>query len=130
MATVDIKKKLEEDLIIDEANLVGELKKQKDLLLTWSNRLNSVQNELTKTIILLDRIYYEKYKFYKDEFERALKDREIKIYVEGHADIIKLKEKKREFELLRSTIKGGIVALRTKGKTINTLISLQEKEMI
>jgi arginyl-tRNA synthetase len=128
MLNIDIKidEDLNKDLEVDEANLVSEMKKQKDLLYKWGSRLSKIEDSYKKLCLELDVLIKEKYIFYSSEYEKVLTGAEVKIYVNGDANIIDLKNKKRKLETFIDTIKHGIVALKTKGKTINMLIDMQK----
>jgi len=119
---VDIDEQIENDLKIEEANLIGEQRKQKDLLYKWGSRLSKLEDLHKRTSLELDVLIKEKYIFYSTQFERVLSANEVKIYVNGDANIIKLKNKNNKIETMMDTIRHGINALKTKGRTIILLI--------
>lgn len=123
--SIDIDEQINKDLEIDDANLIGELKKQKDLIYKWGSRLSKLEDKYKKTCLQLDVLLKEKYIFYSSQYEKVLSTYEVKIYVTGDAEIIKLKNDKRKLETLTDTIRHGIIALKTRGKTIQMLIEQQ-----
>jgi len=123
--SIVIDDEINKDLVIDDANLIGELKRQKDLIYKWGSYLSKLEDAYKKICLQLDVLIKEKYIFYSSEYEKVLNSNEVKIYVTGDAEIINLKNKKRKLETIIDTIRHGIVAIKTRGKTINLLIDQQ-----
>jgi len=128
--SIDIDEQINKDLEIDEANLVGEARKQKDLLYKWGTRLSKLEDAYKKICLQLDVLNKEKYIFYSTQYEKVLSGPEVKIYVTGDAEVVKLKQTKRKLETLMDTIRHGIFSLKTKGRTISMLIDMQKLNMM
>lgn len=123
--SINIDEQFTKDLEIDEANLIGELRKQKDLLYKWGTRLSKLENAYKKIYLQLDVLIKEKHIFYSSQYEKVLTGQEVKIYVNGDAEIIKVKNNKRKLETMIDTIKHGIGAIKARNKTIIMLIEQQ-----
>lgn len=121
-AISNIEEEVSEDLKIDESNLVGESRKQKDLMYKWASRLAKVSNEWKKTLIEIDVTTRELYSFYSTDYKKALSPAEVKIYVAGDKTLIELRDKKRKLELLSDIIKGAVASVKERGKTISLLV--------
>jgi hypothetical protein len=119
---INIDEEFKKDLEINEENLVGDHKKQKDMMYKWSTRLAKLENEWKKTLINIDLMTKEKHNFYSVNYDKVLSSPEVKIYINGDVDIIKLRNKKRQLETMIDTIKGGISAIKERGRTIQLLI--------
>ncbi len=125
--TQDLEKILEKDKFIDEQNLVGELREQKDLIYKWRSYLEKVSHELKKLRLEFDRLHMEKHRYYSNDFEQTLRPNDVKIYIAGDKDIIKMKNEINQRETLFEFMRMAVEVIKEKGKTIRELISIQDK---
>lgn len=123
-----LEEELESDCNIDITNLSMELKKQSDLIHKWSSRLAKIERKWEDILRLIERQTYEKYKFYSEDFEKTLKNTEIKIYVDGDKSIIDLKNKRDDLKFLINRLKGGLQAIRAKGRSLNQIVTMRERD--
>lgn len=121
---IDIEDEMKQDLEVEESNLLGEKKKQKDLIRKWTVRLAKIENEIKKCIILTDIKVRDLHVFYTTEFDRKLAPGDIKIYINADKDIVELRNRRRKLETMSDVIKGAISSVRERGKTIDTMISM------
>jgi hypothetical protein len=129
-SSIDIDSMINRDLEIDESNLIGELRKQKDILYKWGSKLSKLEDKYKRTCLTLDILIKEKHQFYSTEYERVLSSPEVKIYVAGDAEIIELKNKKRELETMMDTIRHGINAIKVRNRTLLILVEQQRLGMM
>ena len=120
----DVEEEIKEDIEVDESNLLGEKKKQKDLVRKWTVRLAKIENEVKKCIILTDVKVRDLHVFYTTEFDRKLAPGDVKIYINADRDIVELRNRRRKLETMADVVKGAISAVRERGKSIDTMISM------
>jgi hypothetical protein len=129
-AFVDIEEEMKRDLEVDDRNLLGELRRQKDIMYKWTTRLAKVENELKKTIIEIDVLTRDFHVFYTTKFERTLNSHEVRTYTSAEKRIVELRNKRRKLETVADVIKGGIASVRERGRSISvTIHSMRDSQL-
>lgn len=125
---MDIEQDLQNDLLIDESNILGEIRKIKEIYYKWSTRITKEEDAYKKKRIEYDRILFEKHKYYSTQYDTILKGGEIRIYVSGDKDIIEYKNDLRKFETKLEFLKHALFAIKEKSKELNILYNIIKNE--
>ena len=119
---------LEVDINIDESNLAGEIRKGKDLIYKWETRYNTLVNKLAGQTNVMLRLQMEKHKWYSIDYEKELTVAEVKIYINGDVDVLKLQGQMNEVKYVISFLKTALSSIREKNRNVKMLTEMYKYE--